>query len=245
MARPAAIGVGVGVGSDPRKPLVGSATVRLTGDRSGSNRLTASTNIRLQTAHGARFALEPNYNRVRLSQFYVAAYVDPTAQATFGQRYVFAGLDQHTLSVRARAEFYFNPSLSLQVYAEPFVATADYHGPAALAAARSYAFTPYGTRGSSAATDPQTGAVTVDADGAGPAPSFSYPKLDFRLRSLRSNVVLRWEYRPGSTVFLVWNQGRQNVVDDARFRPLNDLSGIFGDDMRNVFLVKANWFVSW
>ena len=85
----------------------------------------------------------------------------------------------------------------------------------------------------------------VDADGAGPAPSFAYPNPDFRLRSIRSNVVLRWEYRPGSTLFLVWNQGRQNLIGDPDFRPLHDLSGIFRDDMQNVFLVKANYYVSW
>jgi hypothetical protein len=245
IAKPAAVGANFGFGTDQRKPLVVSVGVGGSHDRTGAYQASAFTTLRLQTPHGARFALEPSYSKVRLTQFYVGAYADPTAGGTFGQRYVFAGLDQHTLSVSARAEFYFNPSLSLQVYAQPFVATADFGSPAALSTPRTFAFDAYGTRTSTVSTDPQSGAVTVDADGAGPAPSFTYPDLDFRVRSLRSNVVLRWEYRPGSTLFLVWNQGRQSVIDDPRFRPLHNLSGIFGDDMQNVFLVKANWFVSW
>ena len=86
--------------------------------------------------------------------------------------------------------------------------------------------------------------ITVDADGAGPAPSHTYPVTDFRIRSLRSNVVLRWEYRPGSTIFLVWNQNRFNIASDPRFRALHDLGGIFSDDMQNVLLVKANYYLS-
>lgn len=123
-------------------------------------------------------------------------------------------------------------------------ATGDFRSPRSLVQPRSYGFRTYGTGGSTIATDPATGTTTVDADGAGPAPSNTYGNQDFRIRSIRSNLVLRWEYRPGSTLFLVWNQSRFNFGSDPRFRPFRDLEDIFSDDMQNVLLVKANYYFS-
>ena len=56
--------------------------------------------------------------------------------------------------------------------------------------------------------------------------------------------MVRWEYRPGSTLFLVWNQGRFDRISDPRFRPFHDVRHIFGDDMQNVLLVKANYYLA-
>jgi hypothetical protein len=84
----------------------------------------------------------------------------------------------------------------------------------------------------------------VDPDGGGSGRSITFDNPDFRLRSFRSNLVLRWEYHPGSTLFLVWNQNRFNSFSNPRFRALRDLGGIFRDDMQNILLVKANYYVS-
>ena len=106
----------------------------------------------------------------------------------------------------------FTPNLSLQVYAQPFVATAAFGVPKAYTAPRGYAFTAYGTDGSTISVDSRTGSTVLDADGAGPSPRFLYPNPDFRIRSIRSNVVLRWEYHPGSTLFLVWQRRQVGIV---------------------------------
>lgn len=231
--------------TDARRALAGGVSGTYRWDGAGRSEAVAALNLTVQTARGAGLTLGPSYQRVRSPAFYVGAYDDSTAAGTFGRRYVFADLAQDVLSVTVRLNYYFTPALSLQLYAQPFVATADYGAPRALAAPRRYGFTTYGEGGSTVATDPATGRVTVDADGDGPAPAFAYGKPDFRLRSLRSNVVLRWEYRPGSTLFLVWNQGRSHRAADPRFRPLQDLGGIFGDDMQNVLLAKATYYFAW
>ncbi len=235
----------LGYGTDSRRAVAGSANGTLRWDGAGGADAVASVNLTLQTRRGASLSLGPSYQRVRSPAFYVGAYDDPTAGATFGRRYVFADLAQDVLSLTARLNYYFTPGLSLQLYAQPFVATADFGAPKALVAPRTYQFTAYGQGGSTIVTDPATGQITVDADGDGPAPALSYANPDFRRRSLRSNVVLRWEYRPGSTLFLVWNQGRSSQIGDPRFRPLRDLGGIFGDDMQNVFLAKATYYFAW
>ena len=77
--------------------------------------------------------------------------------------------------------------------------------------------------------------------------SSPYPHVDFdpdfKDRSLRSNLVLRWEYRPGSTLFLVWSQSRSGAGEDLRFRPFDDLGATFTDNGRNVFFMKLNYWI--
>ena len=85
---------------------------------------------------------------------------------------------------------------------------------------------------------------TADPDGTGPADAFSFGNPDFRYRSLRSNLVLRWEYMPGSTLFLVWNHGQSGYGTDPTFRVFDQLGSMFGDDQQNTFLVKVNYWLS-
>ncbi|MBM4188460.1 MAG: carbohydrate binding family 9 domain-containing protein [Gemmatimonadetes bacterium] len=205
-----------------------------------------NTFVRIAVRDGGRFTFSttPSYQNNRATRFYLGAYADPTATATFQSRYLFAPLQQHVFSLATRLDYYFTPSLSLQLYAEPFVATGDYDNPFSFAAPRTFRFLRYGDGSSTLSIDPTTKAVTADADGDGPAPSFSYPNPDFRVRALRSNLVLRWEYRPGSTLFLVWNQNRFGAGADPRFRLFDHLGGIFDEPMQNVLLLKANYYFS-
>jgi Domain of unknown function (DUF5916) len=230
--------------TDQRKMVAGGFHASYARDGAGSTGEAAAVSLTVQTPHGTRISLAPTYQHSRFDAFYLGAYADPTATATYGARYLFAALDQNVLSVTTRLDLYFTPNLSLQVYAQPFVATAAFGVPKAFTTPRGYAFSSYGANGSTIGVD-QTGTTVLDADGSGPSPRFLYPNPDFRIRSIRSNVVLRWEYRPGSTLFLVWNQGRQTAIADPSFRPFHDLAGIFKDDMQNVFLVKANYYFSW
>ncbi len=241
---PAGFNAGIGYSTDGRKLLSASVQSFVQSNRVGSTSVSSSVRLSLKTNAGHTISLAPSYDVSDQNQFYVDTYADPTATATFGRRYVFAPLKQRVFGIQSRFEFYFNPALSLQVYAQPFVATAEFGAPSALATPRSYQFDRYGRNGSTVSENQVDRVITVDADGAGPAPSHTYPVTDFRIRSLRSNVVLRWEYRPGSTIFLVWNQNRFNIASDPRFRALHDLGGIFSDDMQNVLLVKANYYFS-
>jgi hypothetical protein len=133
-------------------------------------------------------------------------------------RYVFGRLDQRTVAMTARLNYTVTPNLSIQLYAQPFVSAGDYSRFRQLTDGRARdfdaRFTPYDYAGN---------------------PDFNY-------RSFRTTNVLRWEYRPGSTLFVVWQQGREDVLADGRFRFGRDFSGVFESPARNVFLVKwAYW----
>jgi uncharacterized protein DUF5916 len=171
---------------------------------------------------------------------YVARIRDTTATATLGTRYVFAGLRQHSLDASLRANATFSRSLSLQVYALPFTFIGDYAGFKELAARRTYAFNTYGRdNGSTIVRNGEE--YTVDPDGAGPASSFTIENPDFRSRSFRVNAVLRWEYRPGSTVFLVWSQTRSGDFTGVNVGLVNDVhQALFLDRPTNVVMVKVS-----
>ena len=135
--------------------------------------------------------------------------------------FTFALLDQDILSMTVRGNWTFTPALSFQLYAQPYVVAGTYsqwrqlHAPSA----ESYEdrFTAY----------------------ASGAPN------GFDFTQFNSNAVLRWEYRPGSVLFFVWQQGRtQNVVNNSAFDGPTDVSGMFGAHPNNTFLVKLSYWIS-
>ena len=180
---------------------------------------------------------------------YVRAATDPLATSTYGRRYVLADIYQTTLSATTRVEWTLSPLLSFQLYAQPFASAGRYKGFKELATPGTRDYNVYGRDNGSTVTpvtDPVSGKIvsyTVDPDGAALAPSFSIGNPDFRTHSLRGNAVVRWEYRPGSALFFVWQQERSDFLPfEGDFRTGRDAREIFGRPA-NVFLVKATyWF---
>jgi hypothetical protein len=95
------------------------------------------------------------------------------------------------------------------------------------------------------------GTITPTSEGAEVDPgdggaSFTVPQQDFTIRSLRANAVLRWEWSPGSTLFLVWQQNRANDESFGDLRLSRDVNALFaGGESRNVLAVKASYWLSW
>ena len=173
---------------------------------------------------------------------------DPTATAFAGNRYVFSSLVQKTLSMDTRLAVTFTPNSSLEMYVQPFIASGDYSDFKEFDAPRQLRKSVYGRdRGTIAPTAGADGLVTaytVDPDAAGPAAPFTFDNPSFDTRSLLGNVVYRWEYRPGSTLYLVWTQSRSNELayignlDFAR-----DRTALFSTHPDNIFLVKVNYWL--
>lgn len=171
---------------------------------------------------------------------WVNVYEDPHAVHTFGQRYVFGEMDQFTLSSSVRANWTFTPQLSFQLYAQPLFSTGNYENFKELARTRSYDFNIYGEGAST--YDPVTG--KADPDGPGPAAPIEIPTLDFNVASLRGTAVLRWEYRPGSTFYLVWTQRRSEETEDPHFRLRSSADQLIRAPMENILLVKLTYWFS-
>ncbi|MFQ6045758.1 MAG: DUF5916 domain-containing protein [Gemmatimonadales bacterium] len=158
--------------------------------------------------------------------------------------YLLGHLERRELSLTVRADVAITPRLSLELYAQPFLSAGHYEELRVAADPRAAR---YADRLDPLESDrmsrPGGGAgVDIDIDRDGTV-DFSMSDPDFRIVSLRSNAVLRWEFRPGSTLYLVWQQDRRDRFDDPAF----DVQSSAGDLLRatgtHVFAAKIAWWI--
>lgn len=240
--RPAAVLSRVYLESDPRKPVIATAEYEHTSDASGARSSGAVVTLDWRPAPQARVRLGPSVESQRTTGQYVQSVADATAPSSFAQlRYTFANVDQREVRLDTRLDWTFSPWLSLQLFLQPFASTGRFSRFKEFTTARRFAFAEYGVdRGT--VTPLGGGAVRVDPDGAGPAAPFTIANQDFSVRALRGNAVLRWEYRPGSSLFFVWSQQRQQEFDDVRTNVGAEALRTVGDPGRHVFLIKfSRW----
>ncbi|WP_108802253.1 DUF5916 domain-containing protein [Aquimarina sp. Aq107] len=155
-------------------------------------------------------------------------------------RYITARIDQQTLSASIRLNYNINPNLTIQYYGQPFISRGTYtdfnyvNNP--IASDLNERVTLYNDNQISFADDLYS--VDENLDGA---IDYTIDNPDFAFVQFRSNLVLRWEYIPGSEIFLVWSQGVNGLGDpgDHLFRSLDNQ--IFGQQPENTFLIKATY----
>ena len=179
----------------------------------------ADFQLRIRFASNIEFSLGPSYTyQVKDAQW--VGQIEENINGQTKKHYVYGELESRTLDFTSRADISFSPTLSLQFYVQPFVTIGDYTHFKELVEPKSYQFKPYPLK----------------------------ENRDFHRRSLRGNTVLRWEFQPGSTLFLVWTQSREAALTsvteaDLEFRPLHRLGSSFTDEGQNIFLVKCRyWF---
>ena len=183
-------------------------------------------------------SIDPLWLRGVSSRQYVATLPGGPAE-TFGSRYVFAYVELNEVRARVRLNYALSPDLTLETYAEPFASSGRFHRHGELTAARSRALRTYGEDGTTVTLDPATGVRHV-TDGAA---SFDLGNRDYDVRSFRSNAVLRWEWRPGSTLFVVWQQNRAR--DEPHFTALTpvDMFGSLGARGDNYLALKMTYWL--
>jgi hypothetical protein len=178
----------------------------------------------------------PLYENLKTTAQYVGEFDDPAAIATFRRRYLFARLNQNTFSASIRLNWIFTPRVSLELYAQPLISSGAYTEYKEFARPRTYEFALTGP-----ATPVGDDQLSVTPASPGVA-SLGFSNPNFSLASLRGNAILRWEYLPGSTLFLVWTQNRADTVLDGEFRLGNGLTRMFSGAADNVFLIKLSYW---
>jgi hypothetical protein len=131
------------------------------------------------------------------------------------EEHVYGRLKQNVVDFTGRITFSFTRDLTFQMFLQPFVAVGDYSNIRSLARPRSFDFTP----------------TTLEEN------------PDFNNKSMRTNSVLRWEYRPGSTLFVVWNRAGADSSRPGAFSPWQDLGTAFRAEGTHVFMVKLNFWL--
>ncbi len=158
---------------------------------------------------------------------------------TYGNRYIFGVVDRTTLSARLRVSYTFKPDLTLDIYAEPFAASGRYTGFGETIRPRERNLRMYGTDGTSITRLANGNYVVTDG-----ASQFTLQNRDFNTRSYRSNVVLRWEWRPGSIFYAVWQQNRLSTVQTGEHVGVGDLFDSWAAPGDNIFLIKSTLWLS-
>ncbi|MEQ1746408.1 MAG: DUF5916 domain-containing protein [Saprospiraceae bacterium] len=239
LRRPAGLGGFVYVESDRRKKVSfdGNADgFRGFGGVVGSN--SVGFGINFQAADALRFSISPRYNYSwRKQDQYVSS-------AVFGNepRTIVSEVDQRSFSLTGRLTYNLTPNLTVQYYGQPFIFRAKYQNfgivTAPLAEEYDARFHRFTDQEITAAND----AFSVDENRDG-ATDYTFSKPDFNFIQFRSNLVVRWEYIPGSELFLVWSQGATpdayNDLDTPLVRSLFD--NVFDAQPTNIFLVKATY----
>ncbi len=158
-------------------------------------------------------------------------------------RFIFGQINQKTMGIVVRLDFSITPDLSIQYYGQPFVSAGKYSAIKRITNPRADRYQDrFHTFTDAEVQRDADGGFTVDEDGDGSA-VYSLANPDFNFRQFRSNLVVRWEYNPGSTIFLVWTQERTSFAEDGNFSFRNDLDNLFQEDATNVVLLKVSrWF---
>ncbi len=203
----------------------------------GASTKRASGTFSMRPGPRWQLSLSPLFDRITEPQQYIST-LGGGRPITFDNRYVFAFIDRSTASMEFRLGLTLKPDVNLDVYAEPFAASGHYYDYGELLAPGSRERITYGTAGTLLAIQPDgselvtIGAVTIPLR-----------NRDFNARSFRSNVVLRWEWRAGSTLYVVWQQDRADSrtlgtrvgIDDA-FRSVTAPGS-------NIVLVKTSFWI--
>lgn len=251
MVAPGEVSVNVGFQTDNRARIHLSPRVDLAwgGKDNGTNKVFG-LEITAQPSPKLQLSLEPRYQRYSTGSQYVTSTSALAYEPTFGRRYVFADLERTSLSMLTRLNWTFTTDLSLELFAQPLLASGDYVTYKQLLESESFAFDEFseGTHlgdacitGRTCLNESGTRFVDFDQDGQS---DLSFSDRDFNIRSLRANAVLRWEYIPGSTIFFVWQRRQSDQARVGNFDFSRDLSALFDATADNVFILKANIWIS-
>ncbi len=184
-----------------------------------------------------QFSIDPRFFRLHDTRQFVDQ-VEGGSAVTFGTRYIFGTIDRTDISAQFRLNYTVTPDLTIELYAEPFTASGQYTNIGELAKARTNDLRVYGTITEKEDSDGDPELEVTDG-----ADTFSFSSPNFNSLSFRSNLVIRWEWRPGSTLFLVWQQNRSGSGDPLKRAGLGNFFDSFSAEGENFFAVKISYWL--
>jgi hypothetical protein len=225
--------------TDNRKKLVFAVHTNFsTGFEHNSKNINTTLEIRLKPSNYLLITFNPGFNK-SFNELQYVKRVDTGSE----NRYIFGSIDRKTVSASFRVNLNFTPDLSLQYWGQPFIATGKYSD-------FKYITNPVADNYHDRFHIYTKDEITSDINNyyineSNPAVNqYSFGKRDFNVREFLSNLVLRWEYNPGSSVYLVWSQTRSSSISSGDLNVLNDVGDLFSrsdNTPHNVFLIKFSF----
>jgi hypothetical protein len=206
-------------------------------DNGDQRRRQFGLGITINTSKALNLSIMPSWSTVRQELQYIDT---PSYQGE--ARYLFGRIDQKTLGVTFRLNYSLSPELSVQLYGQPFIASGQYSRYKRITnpGTRSYADRYHVFTGGEIGYDAPSETFGVDENSDGVV-DYAFSNPNFNVLEFRSNLVIRWEYVPGSALYVVWSQGRDGYRPIGDFSFGRDLSDLFDVHPQNVFLVKFSY----
>jgi len=239
MGTPYGVNISSGLNSRPNRPVTWSASVNHANDELGGWSWTVRATLSVRPGARWQASVDPAYTRSADARQYVTTGTGGPA-ATFGGRYIFAFVERSQLSARFRLNYAVTPNFTVEAYAEPFAASGEYSKFGELSAARSRSLREYGAAGTGTTIIRNPDRSYTVTDGAN---TVSLPNLDFNRLSFRSNLVLRWEWMPGSTAYLIWQNNRQKATPFGTAVNAGNLFDAISADGDNFLALKVSYWI--
>lgn len=214
----------IGGSTDTRKSLVGNLEASLYRDTARNVSTNVNTTMRWNASSAFHQEVSLGYGHRSDDTQHIENFENPGG-GIGGVSYVFGKIRQRTLDLTLRSSLLFDRNQSLEVYAQPFLTVGDYRDARELVAPDSYKLRPYSAQG------------------------FDVNDSDFNYGSVNVNVVYRWEYRPGSTFYLVWTHSRFSYderagsANPAGFDTKVGSVRLFRNEPENVLLAKISYWL--
>ena len=238
---PGGTGMWLKINSDPRKKLtVELGGYHMWGTQGLANMSSVWMGLSYQPVKSLRLSIEPKYE----TGFNLLQYVE-TIEDLPEYRYLMGRIDQEMISADIRINLSLTPDLSIQYWGQPFVFAGNYRDYKKAAATMSDNFSErfYMFNENEISYDPDNEMFYVKEDGGG-GYEYSFENPDFKVFEFRSNLVVRWEYVPGSAVYVVWSQGRGDDQCNGSMNFRNDFNDLFDIKPHNIFLIKFTYRLS-
>ncbi|MCX6134783.1 MAG: DUF5916 domain-containing protein [Ignavibacteriales bacterium] len=231
------------ISSDSRESLYGSLNLSAGRGESGGWLYSSGMYFNWKASRNLNTSLSLDYSRVHGASQYIDAIGDRFATNTYGTRYLFGAIDQKQLSTTLRLNWTFTPKMSLQLYLQPILSSGAYSGIMELAQPGTFTFNRYGEGDSQ--IDVSDGEYRIYPNGrSGVIPGFTIGNPDFNFKSVRANMVFRWEYLPGSTLFFVWTNEKTDYESRGDFSFERDATRLMRMTPDNVYSIKLTYWIN-
>lgn len=230
--------------SDNRKNINYRLSFGTGGSEKGGSNESISTEVEMRVGTTLKLEVEPRLSRSTSVSQYVTVFDDPDQIEMYGGRYIVSHLEQKRFSVEMRADFSLSPDLSIQGFIQPFFAVGHYSRFKEFTSPRTYSFHEYKENQNEylLVYDNIEDSYTLLPDGNS-GKSFSFGNPDFNYKSMIGNFVLRWEFKPGSTLFLVWTRNYVNYDYPGNLNISRDFESLMKTSSENHFAMKITyWF---
>lgn len=235
--------IGVNFSTDGREEMVAEIYSDYWRDKTGGYGYEVEFELDWKPSSQLNISVGPSYQKNSNKRQWVDSFTDAYAVNTYGARYVFANIDYKTIAGNIRVNWTFTPKLSLQLFVQPLFSIGDYYNYKELQRPKSLDYKTYGTEVGSINYDQQNSVYEIDPDSEGPAESFSFDNPDFNFKSLRGNLVLRYEIMPGSVFYFVWTHDKTSDSHPGNLRLGRDFSNLWNSESDNIFLVKFSYWL--